>query len=149
MDMEPSTSLQEYFGTTIRQMTSNAPVTAKLPVLHLYKTFSDEFSLLSRWSVPDLHMDLQDERAWNACEQGDLDEFRRTREVMLKAWRQVVRHLELGYERVEEAEKECRNSAEAMRHLAHATRNSGCLTRMYWESTPACYTPDVGLTPGA
>jgi hypothetical protein len=126
-------------------MTSNNPVTEKFPVLHLYQIFSDEFSLLSRWSVPDLNMDLQDERAWNACEQGDLDEFQKTREVMLEAWQQVVRYLEGGYNRVEEAEKRCRSNAGARRHFTHTTRSSVRLPRMYWESTPACYGPEVRL----
>jgi hypothetical protein len=126
-------------------MTTDEPVTEQYPVLHLYKIFSEEFSLLSRWSVPGLHIDVQDERAWNACEQGDLDEFQKTREVMLEAWRQVVEHLQGGYDRVKEAEKECRRGAETTRRLAHASKIGVRVAKMYWESTPACYTPGANL----
>jgi hypothetical protein len=140
--LTPSPKFLTYLTDLSTAMTSSTPSTDAHPVLHLYKIYASEFSLLSRWSVPGLDMDVQDERAWNACEQGDLDEFQKTREIMLEAWRFVVEHLEVGYERVEEAERECRSSVGARRHLVKEkekeTERKG-LGKIYWESTPTGY----------
>jgi hypothetical protein len=126
-------------------MTTSAPVQENIPVMHLYKIYASEFSLLSRWDVPGLDIGKQDELAWNACEQGNLDEFQRTRKVMLEAWKHVVDHLQSGYDRVEEAEKECRGSAAARRRYVSALKENRSLEKLYWDSTPICNKPTVGL----
>jgi hypothetical protein len=126
-------------------MATSAPVQENIPVMHLYKIFSTEFSLLSRWNVPGLDVEKQDERAWTACEQGNLDEFQETRKVMLEAWKRVVDHLQTGYDRVEEAERKCRDRAGARRRHVGAAKGSGTAERMYWESTPVCHRSSLGL----